>query len=316
MRIFTKGRAALLATVAATTLAGVPVAQAAAEPAVTGACPETAAFEVDGYGHGEELTNWKNTEFNANPPAGWEIVEVPYNDGVFPGIDENPLDAAVADGMANLDAAVRDFHTRCADTRLVLTGYSEGAVVAGNVLEGLARSDDIPHELINGVLYGNPRRAFGDGGAGGVAGGIETNLPTILLGVTMQGPHDFGDLSVADICNENDGICNSTNMITNLAAFANGLVGYASGDHGYLLDPAADLGQGRVLHRQPQRVPYGAPLPIPVGTPWQIQQLLGDAPGALDAVRTARDQLTGIVGQETLDRLAETSPWYKLIQSA
>ncbi|EHK80141.1 cutinase family protein [Saccharomonospora azurea] len=314
-----KGRAALLATVAATTLAGVPVANAAAETAenvATNACPDTAVFEVDGYGHGEELTNWNNTAFNANPPAGWEIVPVPYHDGVFPGMDEYPLDAAVADGAGKLDAAVRDFHARCSGTRLVLAGYSEGAVVAGNVLESLAKSTDIPHELINGVLYGNPRRAFGDGGAGGVAGGIETNLPTILPDVTMQGPHDFGDLSVADICNENDGICNSTNMITNLAAFANGLVGYASGDHGYVLDPAADLGKGRVLHRQPQRVPHGPPLPIPVGTPWQIQQLLGDGPAARDAVRTARNGLAGLVGQETLDRLAETSPWYNLVKEA
>ncbi|ACU98261.1 cutinase family protein [Saccharomonospora viridis] len=316
MRIPTKSREALLATVAATILAGVPAVRATAEPATTDACPDTAVFEVDGYGHGEELTNWRNSEFNADPPAGWQIVEVPYHDGVFPGIDEKPLDEAVADGVGKLDAAVRDFHARCFGTRLVLAGYSEGAVVAGDVLERLARSDDIPHELINGVLYGDPRRAFGDGGAGGVAGGIETNLPTILPGVTMQGPHDFGDLAVADVCNENDGICNSTNMITNSAAFANGLIGYASGDHGYVLNPAVDLGKGRVLYRQPQRVPHGPPLPIPVGTPWQIQQLLGDGPGALAAVRTAREGLAGLVGQEVLDRLAGNSPWYRLLQSA
>src|SRR5690606_18651205 len=64
-------------------------------------------------GHGEELTNWRNSEFNADPPAGWQIVEVPYHDGVFPGIDEKPLDEAVADGVGKLDAAVRDFHARC-----------------------------------------------------------------------------------------------------------------------------------------------------------------------------------------------------------
>ncbi|WP_197318721.1 cutinase family protein [Saccharomonospora sp. NB11] len=311
-----KGRAALLATVAATTLAGLPVAQAAAEPVTSNACPETAVFEVDGYGHGEELTNWNNTAFNANPPAGWEIVQVPYHDGVFPVVDEYPLDKAVADGTSKLDAAVRDFHARCSGTRLVISGYSEGALVAGNVLEALAKTNDIPHHLIEGVLYGNPRRAFGDGGAGGIAGGIETNLPTILPDVTMQGPHEFGDLSVADICNENDGICNSANMITNLAAFANGLVGYASGDHGYVLNPAADLGKGRVLYRQPQRVPHGAPLPLPIGTPWQIQQLLGDTTMARDAARTAANGLSAFVGQETLDKLAETNPWYLLLKEA
>ncbi|WP_198284951.1 cutinase family protein [Saccharomonospora cyanea] len=302
--------AAVVMTV--TTVATVPSAVAQE----TAACPDTAVFQTDGYGHGETLTNWNNSAFNANPPAGWEIIQVPYYAGVFPGLDERALDESVAGGVEKLDRAVRDFHASCPGSRLVLAGYSEGAVVAGDTLEAFARSGDIPHHLLHGVLYGNPRRAFGDGGAGGVAGGIETNVPTVLPGVTMRGGHDFGDLAVHDICNENDGICNSTNMITNLAAFANGLVGYASGDHGYDLNPARDLGSGQTLYRQPQRVPHGPPLPIPVGTPWQIQQLLGDDGAARGAVRTARDQLTGMMGQETLDRLAETSPWYRMIQAA
>ncbi|TLW91658.1 cutinase family protein [Saccharomonospora piscinae] len=311
----TKAGAALAGVLTAAT-AATAVAAPAAQAQQSAACPDTAVFQTDGYGHGETLTNWNNSAFNANPPAGWDIVQVPYEDGVFPGLDRLALDEAVAGGAAALDGAVRDFHASCPGSRLVLSGYSEGALVAGDVLETLARTNDIPHHLVHGVLYGNPRRAFGDGGAGGVAGGIETNLPTILPGVTMRGGHDFGDLAVHDVCNENDGICNSTNMITNLAAFANGLVGYASGDHGYVLDPARDLGSGQTLHRQPQRVPHGAPLPIPVGTPWQIQQLLGDNVGARDAVRTARDQLAGLVGQDTLDQLAQSSPWYRLIQEA
>lgn len=315
----TKGslRKALVAVVVAGAAgtATTAVTPPAAAQEVT-ACPDTAVFQTDGYGHGETLTNWNNSAFNANPPAGWEIVQVPYYAGVFPGVDAKALDESVAGGAEKLHRTVRDLHAECPGTRLVLSGYSEGALVAGDVLERLARTDDIPHHLVNGVLYGNPRRAFGDGGAGGIAGGIETNVPTILPGVTMKGGHDFGDLAVHDICNENDGICNSTNMITNLAAFANGLVGYASGDHGYDLNPARDLGSGRTLYRQPQRVPHGPPLPIPVGTPWQIQQLLGDDTAARQAVRTAQGQLAGLVGQETLDRLAETSPWYRLLQAA
>src|SRR5690606_1852051 len=164
MRIPTKSRQALLATVAATILAAVPAVRATAEPATTDACPDTAVFEAAGHGPRAGLPNWGYSEFNAYPPAGWQIAEVPYHDGVFPGIDEKPLAEAVADGVGKLDAAVRDFHARCFGSRLVLAGYSERAVGAGGVLQRLARSDHIPHVLINGVLYGPPRQAFGEGG--------------------------------------------------------------------------------------------------------------------------------------------------------
>lgn len=300
----------------AVTLAAVAVALTVpSTTASANACPGTAVFETDGYGSGESLVNWNRSGFNANPPAGWQIIQVQYYAGVFPIVDRQALDASVAEGTKKLDRAVRDFHAACPGARLVLAGYSEGAVVAGDVLASMAREDVVPHHLLNGVLYGNPRRPFGDGGTGGIAGGIETNVPTILPGVTMQGGQDYGDLAVRNVCNENDGICNSTNMITNLAAFANGLVGYASGDHGYDLNPARDLGSGLLLHRQPQRVAYGPPLPIPVGTPWQIQQLLGGNAGRAELV-AARNGLAALMGQPMIDQLAATSPWFKLIQAA
>ena len=308
-------RLAALATALVAVAAAFTTSQITASAAETAACPGTAVFETDGYGSGESLVNWNRSGFNANPPAGWQIVQVPYYAGVFPIVDQKALDASVAEGTAKLDRAVRDFHAACPGTRLVLAGYSEGAVVAGDVLAAFARDTAIPHHLLNGVLYGNPRRAFGDGGTGGVAGGIETNVPTILPGVTMKGGQNYGDLAVRNVCNENDGICNSTNMITNLAAFANGLVGYASGDHGYDLNPARDLGSGLILHRQPQRVAYGPPLPIPVGTPWQIQQLLGGNAGRAETATAVRG-LAALIGQPMVDQLAASSPWFKLLQAA
>lgn len=304
-----------VALAVALAVAAVAVAVPSATASTAAACPGTAVFEVDGYGNGESLANWNRSGFNANPPAGWQIIQVPYFAGVFPIVDRLALDASVAEGTAKLDRAVRDFHAACPGARLVLAGYSEGAVVAGDVLQRMSGESAIPHHLLHGVLYGNPRRAFGDGGLGGVAGGIETNVPTILPGVTMKGGQVYGDLRVRNVCNENDGICNSTNMITNLAAFANGLVGYASGDHGYDLNPARDLGNGLVLHRQPPRVGYGPPLPIPVGTPWQIQQLLGGNAGRAE-MAAAADGLAALIPRPVLDNLAATSPWYKLIQAA
>ncbi|WP_424186468.1 cutinase family protein [Actinokineospora sp. G85] len=298
-------------TAAAAAVAVVPPASAAPGAA---ACADVAVFETDGYGHGETLTNWRASAFNQNPPPGYQIIEVPYYAGVFPVVDEKALDESVAGGAAKLDAAVRAHHAACPQTQLRLAGYSEGAVVAGEVLEQYANSTVIPHHLLSGTLYGNPRRSFGEGGRGGVAGGIETNLPTILPGVTMLGGRDFGDIPVRDVCNENDGICNSTNMITNLAAFANGLIGYASGDHGYVLDPAVDTGDGLTFHTQTPRIGYGPPLPIPVGTPWQIQQLIGGAsPRA--AVVTARDSLQPMLPASVLAAL-QADPWYRIIAAA
>ena len=315
MRISGKSVIAGVAAAAVVAAGTAVLVSPAADAAAPRGCAETAVFEADGYGHGETLTNWNNSGFNANPPAGWEIVQVPYFAGVFPVVDRLALDASVAEGTGKLEQAVRDYHAGCPGARLVLAGYSEGAVVAGDVLQKLSGDAAIPHQQLSGVLYGNPRRQFGDGGLGGVAGGIETNVPTILPGVTMQGGQEYGDIAVRNVCNENDGICNSTNMITNLAAFANGLQGYASGDHGYDLNPARDLGNGLLLHRQPPRMNYGAPLPLPIGTPWQIQQQLGGNAGKAE-LATARDGLAALLGQETIDQLTASSPWFKLIDSA
>ncbi|MET0188560.1 MAG: PE-PPE domain-containing protein [Pseudonocardia sediminis] len=311
MRGRTRGPARLLLVTAL--LLGTALGAAAtagATPARAADCADTTVFEADGYRGGQTLPNWNASAFNASPPAGWKIVPVPYDAYIFPGVDPQTLDASVAQGVGLMRAAVLDEHRACPGTRLVLAGFSEGAIVAGNALETFAGSTEIPHEQLNGVLYGNPRRPFGEGGTGGRAGGIETNLPTILPGVTMQGGHDYGDLAVRNVCNENDGICNSANLITNLPAFANGLAGYRGGDHDYTLDPAADLGSGLLFHRQPPRLPYGPPVSADVGTPWEIQQRFGGS-GAEQRVAAARPGLTALLGPGPTDQ-----PWYRLVTAA
>lgn len=306
--------AAATLAAAASVLAGIALtATAFATPAVAQTSCATAVFETDGYHSGESLANYAG--FNGHVPAGYEAHPIPYQDGIFPVVDAKTLDDAVAGGISALDGAVRDFHAQCPGSRIVISGYSEGALVAGDELNALSRSDAVPHDLIKGVLYGDPRREFGDGGVGGIAGGIETNLPTILPGVTMRGPRGFGDLAVHEICNENDGICNSTNMITNALAFANGLDGYASGDHGYDINPVRDIGSGLTLNLQPQRIGYGPPLPLSIGTPWQIQQQLGDTSGAQAAVRTAMGTVNSALPAPVRQTL-ETMPWYKLASDA
>jgi hypothetical protein len=269
---------------------------------------ETAVFETDGYGHGLDLSNF--AAFNAAIPPGYVAHPIPYQDGIFPGIDKKDLDQATADGTALLNAAVLAFHASCPSSHMIIAGYSEGAIVAGDELNALSRSGTIPHGLIDGVLYGDPRRSFGDGGVGGVAGGIETNLPTILKGVTMRGPRGFGDIPVHEICDENDGICNSANMITNALAFANGLDGYLSGDHGYNINPVRDQGNGLTLNLQTPLIPYGPPLPLPIVTPWQLSQ--GNPAEAQTAVQTALGVVRRMIPAPAFQALSKM-PWFRVL---
>jgi hypothetical protein len=284
-------------------------------PAVADASPTclSAVFETDGYGHGEDLANY--AAFNAAVPAGYEAHPVPYQDGVFPLKDQKPLDEATAGGIAALNSAVTTFHALCPTAHITISGYSEGAIVAGDELSALAGSGAIPPSQLNGVLYGDPRRPFGAGGPGGTAGGVETNIPTFIPDVTMRGPRGFGALAVHEICNENDGICNSANMITNLLAFANGWAGYAEGDHGYDINPVRDQGAGLTLNLQTPRIGYGPPLPLPIGTPWQLQQTCGALCNPNAYLRTAVAALNALLPAQLRAEL-ESQPWYLLLEHA
>ncbi|AWN26948.1 PE-PPE domain-containing protein [Streptomyces sp. NEAU-S7GS2] len=243
-----------------------PQAVAAAPQAQTRAdCPNTMIFEVGGHLDGDATVYDRS---NAALPEGVSFTKIHYSASIapYPG-DTKTLDDSVAEGIAKLDAAVKNFHGACSTSHMTIAGYSQGAIVAGDELAALSGSDAVPHDQINGVLYGDPRRPGVDGGPGG----IETNLPTILPGMTMKGPRGFGDLTVKEICNTNDGICHSENLITNLACFANGVVGYFTGDHGYDIDPHAVSGGGDQLNRQAPKVPLCGPgLPVPSKTPHEL----------------------------------------------
>ncbi|BCK71692.1 hypothetical protein Srufu_056450 [Streptomyces libani subsp. rufus] len=243
-----------------------PQAVAAAPQARTRAdCPNTMIFEVGGHLDGDATVYDRS---NAALPEGVSFTKIHYSASIapYPG-DPKTLDDSVAEGIATLDATVKTFHGACSASHVTIAGYSQGAIVAGDELAALSSSDAVPHDQINGVLYGDPRRPGVDGGPGG----IETNLPTILPGMTMKGPRGFGDLTVKEICNTNDGICHSENLITNLACFANGVVGYFTGDHGYDIDPHAVSGGGDQLHRQAPKVPLCGPgLQIPGKTPNEL----------------------------------------------
>lgn len=290
--------AALATTSAlALTVAGVTTA-VGAEGAAD--CAQTRVFEVGGHGDGDATAYDKS---NGQLPAGVDFQKVSYSAQIapFPG-DTISMDDSVAEGIAKLDKAVRDYHGQCPDSHITISGYSQGAIVAGDELNKLSQEQTIPHQQIDGVLYGDPRRP----GVKGGPGGIETNLPTIIPGITMKGPRGFGDIAVHEICNKNDGICYSENPVTNLLGFANGVAGYFMGDHAYDINPMAHRGNGDTVHDQPPRIPHGPPLPVPAKTPYE--QYNGDTPEAQRMVTTFREAVLKHLPADARDRLDEF-PW-------
>ncbi|MDQ0378552.1 PE-PPE domain-containing protein [Amycolatopsis thermophila] len=300
------------AGVAALAMAGGLAVAGAQSASADGSCAHTKIFELGGTGHGDGVDYFA---FNATVPAGvaTEVIVYPAEIAPLPG-HAKTMDQSVAEGMAGLDRAVRDFHAACGDSTIIITGYSLGALVAGNELEALTASSDIPHHLLKGVLYGDPRRpgdpaAGSDGTAAGGAGGVATNLPTFIGGITLQGPRpSYGDVEVKEICNQNDGICNSVNPFTNLAAFANGIAGYLGGDHGaYAINPLADVDQPSKFVLQTPKIPYGPPLPVAVPNPYQMFN--GNFQPSQDAVRGIRDSVRTVLPPQLWQQLVALCPW-------
>lgn len=223
-------------------------------------------FMVAGYKDGDTGNAFKNQP----TVPGWENHLFKYKDGIFPVIDPLTLDDTVKRAVPSLEKEAVDYHRKCPNAKIAFHGYSFGALIAGNVVESLAKKQVIPHKQINAVLYGDPRRAPQNKGAEGRAGGVLTMIPN-LPGITAPGPRDFGDIDVSEVCNQNDLICNMANPISNAAAVVNEVNGYFGGDHGYDMNPyGAHSHPGDHYIKQPPRTPYGAPLPIPAPVPNEL----------------------------------------------
>ncbi|MBP2478921.1 hypothetical protein JOF53_007793 [Crossiella equi] len=300
-------RTKLVAGIAALPLlGGVALSTAPIAQAAVNGCAAQKLFEVGGAGDG---TGKVYDAYNKTLPNGVEAEKVVYSGDLVPLTGTKFLDEAVAEGVANVERAVRAFHAACPGSRISVVGYSEGALVAGNALENLAKATDVPHDLVDGVLYGDPRRP-GVAGAGlnGGAGGLMGTIPTFLPKTSMQGVRKpFTAFPVRTICKQNDAICNSENPITNLVAFLNGWAGYLSGDHGYDINPLRDAGSGDLFIRQAPKVPYGQPLPVPSPTPWQLFN--GNFELSQQFVRGLRDLARTVAPPQLWRELTTRFPW-------
>lgn len=153
---------------------------------------------------------------------------------------EMPYDQSRQEGTSTLENELRITHRECPLTDFILMGFSQGAVIVGDLANQIGAGQGvIPAERVRGVaVIADGRREPGVGQAQGnlVAGvGAEVSLEmlnpltqTIMPGATMRGPRlgGFGTLNdrVMDICAPDDHICDAPLGVGNALQRAQALI--------------------------------------------------------------------------------------------
>ena len=159
---------------------------------------------------------------------------------------EMSYDDSRQEGQAVLETELVTMHDECPYTDFILAGFSQGAVILGDVASQIGQGAGVvPADRIRGVaLIADGRREPGVGQVPGtlVSGvGAEVALQPLNLlvqpivpGATMRGPRvgGFGELQdrVWDICAPNDSICDAPRQVGNALERAQALVA-ANGVH-------------------------------------------------------------------------------------
>lgn len=181
-------------------------------------------------------------------PAEVEVWTLPYT-AQFRNVNaqhEMSYDDSRNEGTATLEAELADTHAECPLTDFVIAGFSQGAVIAGDLASRIGNGRGVvPAERIRGVaLVADGRREPGVGQVPGtqVNGvGAEITLQSlnfliqaVVPGATMRGPREggFGELDdrTFDICAPNDSICDAPRDAGNAIGRAQALV-EANGIH-------------------------------------------------------------------------------------
>ncbi len=160
--------------------------------------------------------------------------------------NEMTYDDSRQEGQGVLETEMVTMYNECPYTDFVLAGFSQGAVILGDVASQIGQGAGVvPADRIRGVaLIADGRREPGVGQVPGtqVSGvGAEVALQPLNLlvqpivpGATMRGPRvgGFGELQdrVWDICAPNDSICDAPRQVGNALERAQELVA-ANGVH-------------------------------------------------------------------------------------
>lgn len=138
---------------------------------------------------------------------------------------EMTYDESQAEGRARIDDEIRRMNEACPATDFVLIGFSQGAVIVGDLASDIGQGrGPVASERISGVaLIADGRREPGVGMTPSVSvGGVGLELPLaglngavqlITPGATMRGGREggFGDLNdkVQQICAPTDAVCDA-----------------------------------------------------------------------------------------------------------
>ncbi|GBE64117.1 membrane protein [Mycobacterium sp. MFM001] len=174
-----------------------------------------------------------------------ETYTVPYTaqfHNPLSGDNQMSYNASRAEGTQAAVKALTDMNTKCPLTSYVLIGFSQGAVIAGDIASDIGNGrGPVDEDLVLGVtLIADGRRQEGVGqdiGPNPPGQGAEITLHEVpvlsTMGLTMTGkrPGGFGDLNnrTNEICGQGDLICAApqeafsiTNLPTTLDTLAGG----------------------------------------------------------------------------------------------
>ncbi|MEJ6013215.1 cutinase family protein [Corynebacterium sp. H127] len=153
---------------------------------------------------------------------------------------EMSYDESRNEGTSKLEAEMRMMHKDCPATDYVLVGFSQGAVIVGDIANQIGAGHGVvPAERVRGVsVVADGRREPGVGQAqgnpvGGVGAEVSLELlnpltQAIMPGATMRGPRagGYGSLNdrVMDICAPDDHICDAPLGVGNAVQRAQALI--------------------------------------------------------------------------------------------
>ncbi|MDL9937177.1 PE-PPE domain-containing protein [Gordonia sp. ABSL1-1] len=206
--------------------------------------------------------------YTGQPPANgdhagdqaYRVIRADYPTTLWP-LGATGYDDSVAQGKASTTNSIASYQARCPGKPVVVTGYSQGARVAGDVLSDIGQADakgepitvalvdaegnyvdengnpvdepvyvTISTDQLSGELYSDPRQAGNKQGRG-----IELSLIGIIPGLTMTGSRGTDDEDpgwgtldgkITSVCVDGDPICDLPDPLYDPIGAIDGLLGY------------------------------------------------------------------------------------------
>lgn len=157
---------------------------------------------------------------------GYVVNHVAYPATFWP-LGAQSYDANIETGKQALTDSVIAYQEDCPgeDYPVVIVGYSQGARIAGDVLEETAQgTNGIDKANVTGELYSDPRRTGSSRGAG-----AEVNFAGAYPGVVLDGARDpdaFEGITVYSVCIDGDPVCDLPDPLHDPIGAADALLGF------------------------------------------------------------------------------------------